>query len=367
MLSKNILFIGKKFLSAPSGGREMLSALNFKLIKNIFKKDFFHYEIFANQTNIKKKATSLNNFTGMIDGLDQKIIAHIERIIKLKKIQLVFIDGSNLGLLAERIKLKFPNVKIFIFFHNIEAKFFLDSFIRAKTFHSLGVAIANYFAEKKAAKNSDYLICLTKDDARLMKKFYKNKVDLILPMALEDKFSRVTNINQDPTNKEQYVLFVGGAFYANEFGIKWFVKNVSPYINLKTFVVGSGFELLKDEFKIYKNVSVIGKVEDLSQWYLNAECIIAPIFEGSGMKTKVAEAFMFGKKILATSHALAGYEGIPKNAFSLCNTEYDFIDAINAIKDNKSTYFDANIRSIYEQKYSPASSKALLERFFQGK
>ena len=45
MLSKNILFIGKKFLSAPSGGREMLSALNFKLIKNIFKKDFFHYEI----------------------------------------------------------------------------------------------------------------------------------------------------------------------------------------------------------------------------------------------------------------------------------------------------------------------------------
>ena len=114
-------------------------------------------------------------------------------------------------------------------------------------------------------------------------------------------------------------------------------------------------------------MSVIGKVEDLSQWYLNAECIIAPIFEGSGMKTKVAEAFMFGKKILATSHALAGYEGIPKNAFSLCNTENDFIDAINSIKDNKSTYFDASIRSIYEQKYSPASSKALLERFFQGK
>ena len=34
MKSENILYVGKKYLSNPSGGREMLSALNYKAIKS---------------------------------------------------------------------------------------------------------------------------------------------------------------------------------------------------------------------------------------------------------------------------------------------------------------------------------------------
>ncbi len=37
---------------------------------------------------------------------------------------------------------------------------------------------------------------------------------------------------------------------------------------------------------------------------------VVPIFYGGGMMTKVAEALMYGKNILATSRTLNGYNGL---------------------------------------------------------
>ena len=42
--------------------------------------------------------------------------------------------------------------------------------------------------------------------------------------------------------KEPYALFVGGAFYANQSGIRWFVENVVPEVSIKTCIVGRGLE-----------------------------------------------------------------------------------------------------------------------------
>ena len=36
--------------------------------------------------------------------------------------------------------------------------------------------------------------------------------------------------------------------------------------------------------------------------------MVAPIFSGSGMKTKVAESSGYGKTVFATSEAIIGYE-----------------------------------------------------------
>ena len=104
-------------------------------------------------------------------------------------------------------------------------------------------------------------------------------------------------------------------------------------------------------FEKYKNVRVIGKVDELSSWYLDAQYIIAPIFEGSGMKTKVAEAFMFGKKILATRSALAGYDNLPEYSYYLCNTSKEFIETFQSLVDSDYSNFDENIRNIYENKF----------------
>ena len=367
MKSENILYVGKKYLSNPSGGREMLSALNYKAIKSIYNENLFSYEIFLNQPKVKESNFNFNVFSSKIDGLTKSSIRDIKEIIKTNNISKIFIDGSNLGLLAKEVKLSFSDIKIFTFFHNIEAKFFFDAFKRAKSFHSFGVFVANYFAEKKATKYSDKIICLTKDDSKLLERIYRKTANFILPLALEDQLFEPTIQKNHSNKKEKYVLFVGGLFYANEFGIKWFIKNVSPFISFKTYIIGSGFEKFKDEFEKHKNVRVIGKVDELSSWYLDAQYIIAPIFEGSGMKTKVAEAFMFGKKILATRSALAGYDNLPEYSYYLCNTSKEFIETIQSLVDSDYSNFDKNIRNIYENKFSLSSSQIILRSILLGK
>jgi glycosyltransferase involved in cell wall biosynthesis len=135
---------------------------------------------------------------------------------------------------------------------------------------------------------------------------------------------------------------------------------VVPHIQIKTCVVGRGFEDLKHELEREGKVQVIGAVESLAEWYRNAHFVIAPIFDGSGMKTKVAEALMYGKKIIGTPEAFSGYEEIVAYAGHSCSTPDDFISAINAADGMVKEPFDTELRAIYESRFSLAAARVRL-------
>lgn len=361
MSKQNILFVSKKFLLQPFGGREMLSSLNYKLLRNIFNQNCFHFEISSNQSHSNKLKLFSKIFQGEIDGVSEEVLAKLSLQVRLQNISQIFVDGSNLGLVAQNLKKEFPNIKIFTFFHNVETKFFYDSLARAKSLRSIIILVANYFAERKSVKYSDHLICLTKTDSNILSNLFNRNADSILPMALADKLDgHASSINEKA--EEKYVLFVGGLFYANEHGVRWFVRHIAPNISYKILIVGRGFEVFKNEFEKTKNITVAGEVDDLNKWYRESDCVIAPIFEGSGMKTKVAEALMFGKKIVASSAALDGYEGIPNNICYSCNSKAAFIETLNSLFSEQHLKFDQRIRDIYENNFSFSAAEKNLKK-----
>ena len=99
-------------------------------------------------------------------------------------------------------------------------------------------------------------------------------------------------------------------------------------------------------------------MENLSEWYLKAHFVIAPIFYGSGMKTKIAEAMMFGKKIIGTPEAFSGYEDVIDQLGWLCETSGDFVKAIGQAKDLIKNSFEPSIRAIYKKKYSYQAARS---------
>jgi glycosyltransferase involved in cell wall biosynthesis len=222
------------------------------------------------------------------------------------------------------------------------------------------VLIANYLAERKAVRHSDKIICLSERDSRLLRKIYGRSATHISPMALEDKLPTGLDLPQRET-REKFALFVGGVFYANRAGIIWFVEHVVPRINIKTCVVGRGFEDYRDALEREGKVEVVGAVDSLAKWYLDSQFVIAPIFDGSGMKTKVAEALMFGKKIIGTPEAFSGYEEIAERAGRVCSSADDFVQAINTADELMEGSFDAELRSIYESRFSLAAARTRLE------
>ena len=357
-LKPKVLLFTKQLDINPTGGRELLCKLNHEVLKEIHGEQLVLFELPRRTMN--GMSSVLGAFKGHIDGLEEKIIVRALQVIQCEKIVRVFVDGSNLGAFAMRLKMRLPYVSVTTFFHNVEARFFLGSFHQQKTLRALAVLFVNYLAERRAVKYSDKLICMSQRDSDLLQKVYGRAASHLSPMALQDKMPP----NFDQCNKpkvEKFAIFVGGNFYANRAGISWFVKYVVPRIHIKICIVGRGFEAFKAELECEGKVQVVGEVENLADWYRDAHFVIAPIFDGSGMKTKVAEALMFGKKIVGTPEAFSGYEDVVSRAGWSCKTVDDFVVAISCAQNEIKLSFDPQLRRLYEEFYSQSVAKVRLE------
>ena len=82
------------------------------------------------------------------------------------------------------------------------------------------------------------------------------------------------------------------------------------------------------------------------------------------MMTKVAEALMYGKNIVASVHALNGYEAIKDFG---CNTAEEFIVKINSLIETGVERFNPMHRKLYEEKYSVEAMKNTLQSFFNAR
>lgn len=357
-LSKKLLLVTNSLLPCPDGGRELLCKLNYEVLRGMFGPYFFLLEL--NKKPVSGLNGFINAFRGHIDGLDAKVISQVLAKIQADKIDSLFIDGSNLGVLAKLARKKFPDLEIITFFHNVETLFFWDSLKQARSPRAAVVLLVNYLAERKAVSYSSRLICLSERDSGKLRSLFGKPASDISAMAVKDTFTGA-GFTDPEINHGSYALFVGGVFFANLSGILWYAEHVAPKIRIKTLVVGRGFERYKQEIERWGNIEVIGGVASVEPWYANSEFVVAPIFGGSGMKTKVAEALMFGKKIVGTPEAFSGYESVSKSCGFVCETAEQFIDVITTLDASDFARFDTSLRDIYEENYSiGASHKRLL-------
>jgi glycosyltransferase involved in cell wall biosynthesis len=352
-----LLLLTNRLETKPSGGREMLCKLNHEVLLKIFDNQLILFEL--TRLGPIKFYEIFDAIRGNIDGLNQEKFEQVCQLIQREHVRKVFVDGSNLGGFVAKLKSTLPEVEIITFFHNVEARFFWGALKVSKTLRSLAVLIVNYLAEKKATRLSDKRICLSERDSRLLKSIYGSGATHISPIALEDKFENCYLKTQN-SEDEPYALFVGGNFYANREGISWFVKNVAVFVNIKVCVVGKGMEDMRADLEIIGRVEVIGPVDNLAEWYRRAHFVIAPIFDGSGMKTKVAEALMYGKKVVGTPEAFSGYESAIGAGWE-CRSADEFIAAMNAASMEINSSFDLHLREIYLQNYSFEAAKKRLK------
>lgn len=354
---QRVMLVTNKLQVAPSGGRELLCKLNQDALREIYGNRLVVYAL--PRSPLQGLKSIVDAFRGNIDGLNDVVIGKALQIIQGKNVGKVFVDGSNLGGFVKVAKQRFPKVEITTFFHNVEARFFLGSLRQTKSLRALAVLMVNYLAERKAVRYSNKLVCLSERDGLLLQKVYGRAATHVSPMALEDKMPTGLGQASKPA-PEKFALFVGGTFYANRAGIAWFVEHVVPRVHIKICIVGRGFEALRQELERDGKVEVVGAVDHLADWYRDAHFVIAPIFDGSGMKTKVAEALMYGKKIIGTPEAFSGYEGVAEWAGWVCSTADEFVAAIGCAKDLALVSFDPELRALYEAKYSYPAARSRL-------
>lgn len=356
---KKLIFVTDCLDATAVGGREQLSRLISRALAELYSDQFETIEL---SEGMDRAGSSVRaRLRGHINGATCRNIASVIEMVGYLRADQVVLNGSNLGRVAEGVRAAFPAVEVSTFFHNCEARFFRGSFRRHPTLRALGVLVANYSAERLAVKYSDKLICLNRRDSQQLERTYGRIGTHILPMAMHDQLPKdfaATPIEQ----LERYALFVGGTFYANRQGIEWFVDQIAAKSPIKTYVVGKGFEEWKAKLERYGNVEVVGSVDSLVPWYLGAHFVIAPIFDGSGMKTKVAEALMFGKRVVGTPEAFMGYEAVVDRVGAVCETPPQFLAALESEAARLFVGVDRELRAIYEDRYSFRAAREKLAR-----
>ena len=361
MDSMKIAFVTTHEILGPNNTGGIQCALrNLSLLKTIFSEEnVLVCAITKNTDNLSKASRTVAVFTikrgriatikNFLSGrlryekaIENEVIKHISNF----GCTAVFMDRSVMGFLQERIP---KHIIQILFIHNIERIYVLNQ-ARVRLFWLL-LLIPTIISESKAIKSSDIIISLNKRDASHLKKYYNRIPDLIIPITFDDQFVIVKKKEKSCSSSFLQLLFVGSLFAPNEQGVTWFIQNVMPYVNAELTVVGRNFEGLTQKLS-RKNVRIIGTVEDLPQWYSQADAIVSPILFGDGMKVKTAEALMFGKPMFATNEALEGYDIEGQRNVFRCNTAQDFISAINTYSSNPPYMtFDMKIRELFLQKY----------------
>lgn len=330
-------------------GRELLAKINGNALQEIFGNNVVDF-----QMDLPQKTRSLKSILmalrGWIDGADPVVALRLGDIILENDASLVYIEGSNYGRLARAIKLRHPECKIITFFHNVEARFFWGSFKSKPSLRSLGVMLANFVAESMAVKHSNRLICLTEKDSSILKLLYGRAATDVHSLCV-DSFSDETN------NKRTYIgtefgLFVGGAFYANLEGVRWLAREVSSSCPCPIIIIGKGFESYRTELEAFPNIRVVGTVESVSEWYRDASFVVAPIFDGSGMKTKVAEALKYGKPVIGTAEAFVGYESVVNSIGYIFSDAESFASSIKSIFTRSVEFSEEELKEIFENHFS---------------
>lgn len=357
---KKILFVSS-FIGQANTGGAVASKRNLALCRMLFpdvKVDAFGFSFSGtapiDQVHLLpsysgKVQTLFNYLLGYAGGLTARNFLVLKAHITNKQYSHVFLDGSLLGSLAYYIKNRYHEVNIILFCHNVEYDFFKAASQTNRLYYILFLKAAS--SEKNAVKAADRVLAFNSRDANRLVDLYKVEPPFIFPITLGDRFdSTLVSAEGDLPLR---LLFVGSSFYANIEGIRWFCKEVMQKANVHLQIVGSGMQNIAAELSSPK-ITVTGFVDDLDPYYYQADAVIIPIFSGSGMKVKTAEALMMGKTILGTNEAWEGYDFNEGGGF-VCNTASDFITAFYSLADRSGKRWNRQARQLFLSQYSDQS------------
>lgn len=317
---------------------------NFETLKHLCRKNNFNLHFFDKSDILLNSNNGFSFFNLLLNILNfnvltfnNQIVKKIDLLIVSENVKVIFVDSTLFGLIIHKLVSKHSHLKVFYYSHNVELISYFHAFKISPSIKSFYNVLCSFFNEKASFKKRHCNIGISNFDNVYIEKYYSKKFDHIVPITLDANKSLNNKIeiirNEDKLN----LLFVGSYFYPNIQGVIWFLSNVFPHIDVNFTIIGKDMKKLKTYTNIPSNVEILENVNDLSEFYFNSDIIIAPIFYGSGMKVKVAEALKYGKIILGTRLSFQGYENIGIDS-KICESPGDYITYINKLNSNKSKY-----------------------------
>jgi glycosyltransferase involved in cell wall biosynthesis len=209
--------------------------------------------------------------------------------------------------------------------------------------------------EKKHCKSVVNLVVSDLDKSRLNNIVTDCEVEIIPNGVDIDYFKRVNS-----PYIENSLLWVGGlTWYPNTQAVLYTLKEIWPLLtksvpDAKLFIIGRNPpESIIKEVEKYKNIHLLGFVDDIRPTMCSVSGFICPITDGGGTRLKVLNALALGSPLIATSMACEGVPVVDGVNVLLAETPEEFV------KQSERLFRDSTLRKSISD-----NSRKLIEEDF---
>lgn len=167
--------------------------------------------------------------------------------------------------------------------------------------------------KKKFVPHSAKILAITDADRDCISTVLNKNIVKTLPNGIKLLDIEITESFLKKKFSSPNIIFLGSLDYQpNEYSILHSLKHLWPEIHRDfphmTFqLVGRAPSArIHEAVKEADGVDLIGPVENIYDYYLNAKCFLGPIFSGAGMKNKFLESFNAGTPVVTTPEGAIG-------------------------------------------------------------
>lgn len=265
----------------------------------------------------------------------QKLISKTQELIKKNQYDIVQIEFSQLLYLATYLP---EDVKKVFTAHDISSisfyrRIFEDkpSIIKIITRYLLFLQI--YFYEKKYLPKFDTIITVShKDQQTLQKQLPNQKI-----ICLENGIDKINFLKKNHS-KIINLGYIGSFEHTpNLNAVKYFFEQIDPLlekrnIEYKFYLAGKNEpDFVKNNFPKIIN---LGQVQKTTDFYQKIDCLITPIFSGSGSRIKILESLSFGIPVISSPIGAEGIE-IKSDFIKIANSPKEYVNFITHLQLQK--------------------------------
>lgn len=314
-----VLSFSNPFVKNEDGGK--IDIKNRLIYLNEFDLCIDHYSLL--KKNEIEIGTDLikNNYIGKVDNSIKNIIGinpisvnnrfnkNLANILSKNKYKYTLLENFNM---YRYIKYINKDSKVFLRVHNIESlsrkELFKSDPFKFKSLLELIESFKYKRIERKSLDYIDKFLFISLEEKKIFEEKYPKYKDKFfwLPPVVNKR-----NI-EEYKNDEDYILYYGDLTVSHNInGIIRFLNTsyieiLEKYPEIKLKLIGKIEDTDKNKLESYKNVQVLGYVDNLDSYVMKSKLIIAPIYTGAGVKIKVLNTMSYNKLLVTTPKGIEG-------------------------------------------------------------
>ncbi len=195
---------------------------------------------------------------------------------------------------------------------------------------------------------------ILKSANRIFTPSYKDSAIITETYGLQSEYTNeylaTYSIPDDVELIDSFILFGLWSRNENLNGLIWFVENIvekeSTDLGHRLVVMGGGLsEEIEQKYLKPHGIKYLGYVDDCYNEIVKYKAMIAPLFDGAGIKVKVLDSFNTGTAVIGTDVAFEGIKDLPGLTIR-ANSAEEFNYCITSINE-----YDISEKQVLQKKF----------------